>query len=122
VATADLPEARQPGADAEATAASVVGKARHLFDGETARPDQAHLAAQHVPKLGQLVEAVPPEDAAKSGDARIRPDLEHRALHLVAFGKLGLARGRVRVHRAEFVEGEGPAVQPRAVLAKNHGA
>ena len=44
---------------------------RDLLDDVGARPDEAHLAAEDVDELRQLVEARPPEEAPAARDARI---------------------------------------------------
>lgn len=40
------------------------------------RPDQAHVAHEHVPELGQLVQAGLADEAAELGDARVVLELE----------------------------------------------
>src|SRR6185295_2237677 len=74
-----------------------------LFD--EARPlrsgaDQAHLAAQHVEELGQLVEAPAPEEPAQPGATRIVRRGPYRA---------GLRLG-IDAHRPEFQHAKAPAV------------
>ena len=54
------------------------------------RADEAHLAAQDVPQLGQLVDREAAQDAADRRDARVVPDLEDRAVGLVELLELGL--------------------------------
>src|SRR5512134_3657573 len=78
----DLPEARDPGQDE--IALPVPGfEPLVVADRERAGPDQAHLAAQHVQELRQLVERELAEQAADAGDAGIAPDLEQRPGRLV---------------------------------------
>ena len=55
-----------------------------LVDDERARADEAHVAAEHVQQLRELVEAVAPKEAADARDARVALlRLEQRAVDLV---------------------------------------
>ena len=59
-----------PGVDVE----PACGPARDLVglvEDERPRADEAHLAAQHVPELRQLVEAALAQERADAGDARV---------------------------------------------------
>ena len=58
-----LPEAGDPGRQVEAAAAPAAD-ALVLGDRQRPRADEAHLAAQHVPELRQLVDARVPQEAA----------------------------------------------------------
>ncbi len=66
-----------------------------------ARPDDAHIAAQNVPKLRQLVQAPIAQEAAQRRDARI-----------VAHAQPGLLVELFRAggHRAKFQHAERPAI------------
>src|SRR5215207_2424668 len=77
-----------------------------------ARPDQAHVAADDVPELRQLVEREPPQDASGPRDARI-------ALVHGPPGSLLLGAGH---HRAELEQLEVLAVPPDAPLPVEDGA
>ena len=109
-AAADLPQAgdaglhRQPAAVPQVVARDLVGERRP-------RADEAHLAAEHVPQLGQLVERGPPQEAADPRDARVVVELEHRAAELVAIGELGPPRLGVGDHRAELDDRERAPVE-----------
>src|SRR5664279_6221677 len=73
-APGDLPEARD--ARQHAVAAAVPGlEALVVAQRQRARADEAHLAAQHVPELGQLVDREAAQDAADRRDAGVVADL-----------------------------------------------
>ena len=59
-------------------------------------PDDAHLAAQHVPQLGQLVDRQLAQEAPDAGDPRVVGHLEQRPVGLVAVHQLGRAAARRR--------------------------
>src|SRR5262249_31401422 len=61
-------------------AAVVVGVAGDLLDEIRARPDEAHLAAQHVPELRQLIEAGAAEESAGARDAWVVLDDAERVV------------------------------------------
>src|SRR5579864_1203207 len=70
------------------------------------RSNEAHVAAQHVPNLRQLVEPSHAQDPADGGDTLISMG-----------GPLRCAAAlRVDAHRAEFIDGKGGAVTPDAFL------
>lgn len=54
-----------------------------------ARPDQAHVTHEHVPELGQLVQAGLADEAAELGDAGVVLELE-RGIPLGFGGRVGL--------------------------------
>ena len=60
------------------------------FTGSGRGPDQAHLAAQDVEELGQLIEAVLAQELPDGGDARVIGNFEDRAAHFVHGGQLVL--------------------------------
>ena len=95
----------------------VVVEALHLLDRQRPRSDQAHLAAEDVPQLRELVEAVPPEEFPERGDARVVGDLEHGPPHLVAVGEARLLLLGAGLHGPELQHQERPAVEPGADLA-----
>ncbi len=72
-------------------------------------PDEAHLASEHVPQLGQLVEAERPEEPAQSGEA------------LLVGQELAVGVALVR-HRAELDHLEGLGVAAEPSLAEQHRA
>src|SRR5947207_13251393 len=55
---------------------------RVIVYGMGARTNQAHIPFQHIPELGQFVEAVLPKKAAKLGDARIISEFKERVMAL----------------------------------------
>ena len=77
-----------------------------------ARPDERHVAAQHVPELRQLVEARLAQEASDRRDPRVAGQLEERGSRRAAAWPLALMncadelamKGvvRVHVHRAEL--------------------
>ena len=81
-AARDLPEAGHAG---EHEVALAVPGLELLVVAQRQRPraDEAHLAAEHVPELRDLVQREAPEDRADRGHARVLADLEQRAVRLV---------------------------------------
>src|SRR6266508_1184719 len=57
IATADLPQAGEAGLDAEAPAVGQIMEASDFVHGQGPWTDEAHLAAQDVEKLRQLINA-----------------------------------------------------------------
>src|SRR5690606_27000469 len=83
-------------------------------------PDEAHIALQHIPELGQLVDAGLPDEASDLRNARVILHLEHRAFNLVLVEQLREQFLRIRYHRAEFVHIELSALQADShLLEKN---
>src|SRR5579872_2699962 len=72
--------------------------------------DEAHVANQHAPQLGQLVDAVLPEPAPERRDPRVLRDLEHRTLPFVQVEQVGLQRIGIPHHRPEFESDKWSAV------------
>src|SRR5581483_12007826 len=81
------------------------------------RPDERHLAAQHVQHLRQLVDRVAPQHAADRGDARVVLDLEKRPRRLVRRLERGLPLGCVDVHRPELEHAELALAEADAAVA-----
>src|SRR5262249_61328486 len=79
----------------------------HEFAALRPRTDQAHVTADDVPQLRQLVEAPAPQPAADRRDARIRFGRPHRTRYV--FGAVD--------HRAELQDAERPVVEADALLA-----
>jgi hypothetical protein len=89
------------------------------------RADQAHLAAQYIKKLRQLIEAGLAQQAADSGDARVVAQLlglrpfskrvgiapQHIAQHLIGIGD----------HGAELEAAEAVAVGANTAMAEQGG-
>ncbi len=92
----------------------------HFFRNRRARPDEAHVALEHIPELRKLVEREAPQNSANPRDARIRFDLEHRAAHLVQMTDFAETLVRVGDHRAEFVERERAAIESDSLLFEEH--
>src|SRR5207237_5247569 len=82
-----------------------------------ARADDAHLAEQHVPELGQLVDVEAAEPAADEEDARVILHLELRAVNLVADHELAFDVVGVENHGAEL-----PALEVADAAALADGA
>src|SRR5688572_17129784 len=78
LATVDLPEARNARLDAESPAVPARVDPVDVAYGERPRPDQAHVAHEHVEELRKLVEAEPAKQPPKACAARILFDFEDR--------------------------------------------
>ena len=88
---------------------------RQLVDEERAlraRPDKAHVATQHVEKLGQFVDAQATNDVADACDAVVVGAGPARLAVLFSIG----------VHAAELGNAEGAAVLAHPLLAVEHRA
>ena len=79
---------------------------------QRAGPDEAHVAAQDVPQLRQLVHRGGAHEAADARDARIALDRLDRPD----------AGFRVRPHRSELERHERRAAEPDALLPEEHRA
>ena len=73
-----LPEAGDPGLGVEHAPAVPGLVLLDLVRQRRARPDQRHVASEHVPELRQLVEARLAQEAAERRHARIVGELEQR--------------------------------------------
>ena len=76
------------------------------------RPDEAHLAAQNIDQLWQLIQARPPQPLSQPGYARIVAGRPHRAGRLF----------RIVNHCAKLEHLESVAVQPHALLSIEYRA
>lgn len=110
VAVVDLGPAGDAGA--EPVAVGVEGDLFFELGGEFglfgSRPDDAHLAPEDVPELGDLVKA----ELAENG-----PDGGYEVCVIVGEGGFSVF---AVFHGAELVHGEGVAAQPRAGLTEEH--
>ena len=96
----------QPGADREPLALAVrVGVDLGLQ--RRARPDQRHLAAQHVDQVRQLVDRRAPQERADAGDPRVALVDRHPGADVLGAGD----------HRAQLDDLEAVPVLADAVLA-----
>src|SRR5882762_6254832 len=78
----DLPEPRYAGFYFQSSV--IIRTVSHVIVyGMGARTNQAHIAFQDIPKLGQLVEAILAKKSAELGDARIISNFKERVLALV---------------------------------------
>ena len=84
---------------------------------ERARADEAHLAAQDVQHLRDLVEREAAQERPDARDARVVLDLEERALGLVATLELRLLGLGVGAHRPELDHPELLLVQADSAVA-----
>src|SRR5581483_2801916 len=114
--TGDLPQPRHPGQDEVALAVPVL-ELHEIAQRQRPRPDERHLAAQHVQHLRQLVDRVAPQHAADRGDARVVLDLEKRPRRLVRRLERGLPLGCVDVHRPELEHAELALAEADAAVA-----
>ena len=105
-AAVDLRPARQPGAHLE-PAALAVGVGVDLDLDRRPRPDERHLAPQHVDEVRQLVDRGPPQQRADARDARVALVDRHPGAHVLGAGD----------HRAQLVDLERVAVAADAALA-----
>ena len=121
VAAGNLPQARDAGENFRVQL-NALTISRQLVRCDGARADQPHVAKQHVPKLRQFVEAVFAEKFPDGRDARVFGELENGARHLIHGGEFVLELLGVGDHGAEFVEREGRAAQPGALLPEKNGA
>ena len=78
------------------------------------RPDERHLAAQHVDHVRDLVDREAAQDAPDHGDARIVADLEERPRRLVRVLERRLLAGCPLHHRAELEHPEALLAEPDA--------
>ena len=85
-----------------------------------ARADETHVAAEHVPQLGQLVQAAAPQERAAARHARVVGHLERPSADLVQTLHLLEELLSIRLHRAELQQLESSAVETGARLAKDH--
>ena len=92
-----------------------------VADRERPRTDERHLAEEDVHDLRHLVEREPAQEAAQGRHARVVLDLEQRPRCFVCRLERGLARGRVRVHRAELQHPELLLTETDALVAVEDG-
>ena len=117
-----LPEAGDAGDDVEALAV-LEGVLADFVRGWRPGADEAHVADEDIPELGELVDARAADDAADAGDAGVAPHLEDHAVGgLVPGGERGLAGLGVGAHAAELPEFEVAAVAADADLVEEDGA
>lgn len=121
-AAAGLPHAGDAGQD-HAVFAEVVAVALDFLRDDWARADEAHVAADDVPELWQLVEAGLTQEGAELGDARVVLELE---VLLPLFAGLGVflevfLEGFlcVRDHGLELVAREEHAMLADALMGKD---
>src|SRR4051812_13775293 len=112
----DLPEPGHPRQHEVALAVPVL-ELDVVADRQRPRPDEAHLGAQDVQHLRDLVERVLAQEGADAGRTRVVLDLEERARGLVRVLERGLARRGVDVHRAELEHPELALAEPDAAVA-----
>src|SRR6478735_6669984 len=120
-AARDLPQPGHARPDAEAPRHGAVVE-RHLAGDLRSGADQAHVAAEHVEELGQLVDRVAAHPRAGTGDARVVLHLEEQR----ALAQLGLqVRDElvgVHDHRPVLQAGELLAVPSDPGLPEEDGA
>ena len=97
---------------------AVLGKvALDQLDLLRARADDAHVAAQDVDELRQLVEAEAAQQPPDPGDPRIGAQLEHRLGQVLEHHDIGERPLGVGDHRAQLVHAEGDAAPVRPAAA-----
>ena len=87
----------------------------HLAADGRPRTDNAHIAAQHIVELGQLIQRVSAQEAAEPGDAGIVGNLEQYLPALVQVHHAGAPPFRVADHGAELDAAEDAALLADAV-------
>src|ERR687887_1129550 len=85
------------------------------------RTDQAHLAADHVHELRQLIEAESPEQLSDAGGPRILADLEEWTVGLVQVLDRVPHPVRPRDHGAELEHLERPEISSHPLLPEHDG-
>src|SRR5204863_6229368 len=93
-----------------------------LFGDRRAWSHEAHLAAQHVEELRDLIHAGDPRQMADARDPRISRDLEHGSAAPVQVRDWIARALRAVHHRAELEEGEGSCAATEACRAVNDRA
>src|SRR5437660_48547 len=84
------------------------------------RPDQAHLALEHIDQLRQFVQAALSQQPSHPRHPRVIANLEDQARDLAAAAHLFKHRLGVDHHGAELEAAEMPAVEPDAILYEEH--
>ena len=115
LAVPDLPQPGDAGAHQRTDGAEPRIRLEHVQH-ERARPHEAHVAAQYVEQLGQLVDAGAAEPRAGPGDATILAQLVEGAI-----GRPRLRR-RIHDHGAELVHHEPAAAEAPPFLAEQDRA
>lgn len=113
----DLPQARKAGRDSQSDE-MVWGVLFDLRCERRPRPHEAHLTAEHVDQLRQLVEAVLAKNPPQSRYAGVIGNLEKNRASFIARQQAALQMVGVDNHRSEFVHGERdpvPAYSPGQV-------
>ena len=87
-----------------------------------AGPDDGHVAREHVPELGQLVEGGLAQQPAHARHARVLGDLEDRSVLLVGAHERLEALLGVDAHRSELDHPEGAAAKADALLEEQRRA
>ena len=94
-ASADLPQSGHARLDQQ-PAGHVLVVPGDLGRQRRPRPDQAHVALEHVDQLRQLVQRPLAQERADPGDPRVAAHLEQQAVALVVLGELARASRRRR--------------------------
>ena len=74
----------------------------HFAGQRRTRTDDAHVAAQNIEELRQLIQRILAQESAQPGDARVVGDLEQHAVALVHVHHVGAPLLRVAHHGAEL--------------------
>lgn len=116
-----MPDAGKTGFHAEAAAVAKLIKFSDFVIGERARADEAHLAAEDIPELGEFVDAGAPDEFAERGDARVLRHFENRAIHFVVLVECRFLLFCIGDHRAEFIHQEFFSVEAGTGLGEEDG-
>src|ERR1051326_1938728 len=81
------------------------------------RPNQAHVAREHVPQLRPLVDAPAAHEGPNAGTPRLVAHLEDGSLGLILSEQLGPRLTRARPHRPELLHRERSTAPTHAHLS-----
>src|SRR5580693_1990821 len=121
VSTTDLPYARQPRTYRQSAPLPRL-VLRDLRRNGGPRTYEAHLAAQDVDELRQLVDAELSDESTDRRNARIALDLEDRTSLLIFGHELGLELLGVHDHRSELEHVKRPSVPADTLLLEQDRA
>ena len=121
VACLHLPQTGHTGWHAQSVEQSVV-ELRHLVGQRRPRPHEAHLAAQHVPQLRQLVERRGAKHTSDARHTRVVLELEQWPGPLVRSPQHRQLGFGLDTHGAELDHVERAAVATHAALPEQHRA
>src|SRR5699024_10666588 len=82
---------------------------------------KTHIAFEHIPELGKLINGCPADESANAlNDSGIVLQLEHQAAHLILFHQLALSLLRIQIHASELVNLEHFTILSNPGLSKEN--